>query len=57
VDVPAYILGGFLVNWIGRRPTESVGLLICGLACLATGLVPDGNSILINKKNQEKFPM
>jgi len=53
VEIPAYILGKIIVNRFGRKPALMSGLLAGGLACLATGLVPQGINIqmkLIKKK-------
>jgi OCT family organic cation transporter-like MFS transporter 4/5 len=43
VEIPAYIGGMFVMDKLGRRPTLSGGLIISGIACLITGLVPEGN--------------
>jgi len=40
VEIPACIFGGYLMGVVGRRITVCGSLLIGGLACLATGLVP-----------------
>jgi len=40
VEVPSYVVGIIVMNSVGRRFTLSGGLLISGLACLITGLVP-----------------
>jgi len=53
VEIPAYIVGKIIVNRFGRKPALMSGLLAGGLACLATGLVPQGINIqmqLIKKK-------
>jgi OCT family organic cation transporter-like MFS transporter 4/5 len=42
VEIPAYIGGMFVMDKLGRRPTLSGGLIISGIACLITGLVPEG---------------
>jgi len=39
-EVPSYLIGIFVMNRYGRRITLSGGLLLSGLACLITGLVP-----------------
>ncbi|XP_046657878.1 organic cation transporter protein-like [Daphnia pulicaria] len=41
VEIPAYIGGMFVMDKLGRRPTLSGGLIISGIACLITGLVPE----------------
>lgn len=47
VEIPAYIGGIFVMDKLGRRPTLSGGLIISGIACLITGLVPEGNVIFV----------
>ena len=42
VEIPAYLAGRFAVDHVGRRLPLIGGLLVGGLACLATGLVPEG---------------
>ena len=42
MEIPAYIGGIFVMDKLGRRPTLSGGLIISGIACLITGLVPEG---------------
>ncbi|EFX70747.1 hypothetical protein DAPPUDRAFT_60927, partial [Daphnia pulex] len=41
MQIPAYIGGMFVMDKLGRRPTLSGGLIISGIACLITGLVPE----------------
>ena len=43
-EVPSYLIGIFVMNRYGRRITLSGGLLLSGLACLITGLVPGGEA-------------
>merc|ERR1712071_267824 len=43
-EVPSYLIGIFVMNRYGRRITLSGGLLLSGLACLITGLVPEGEA-------------
>ncbi len=45
IEFPAYIGGIFLMDKLGRRPTLSGGLIVSGIACLITGLVPEGNVV------------
>nr|CAH0107522.1 unnamed protein product [Daphnia galeata] len=40
VEIPAYIIGMFAVEKIGRRPMLSSGLLLSGIGCLTAGIVP-----------------
>ncbi|XP_046647945.1 organic cation transporter protein-like [Daphnia pulicaria] len=40
VEIPAYIFGIYITDKVGRRLTLSVGLLISGVGCLITGLLP-----------------
>jgi len=42
VEIPAYLAGRFAVDRVGRKVPLVVGLLAGGIACLATGLVPEG---------------
>lgn len=44
VEIPAYLIGIYLVDKLGRRPTFSGGLILSGIACLITGLVPEGKT-------------
>lgn len=43
VEFPAYIGGIFIMGKFGCRPTLSGGLILSGIACLITGLVPEGS--------------
>lgn len=45
VEFPAYIAGIFFMDKVGRRPTLSGGLILSGIACLITGVVPEGKTI------------
>lgn len=47
VELPAYLLGLFVVDKLGRRTMLSGGLIISGVGCLVSGLVPTGIKILI----------
>lgn len=42
VEFPAYIGGIFIMGKLGCRATLSGGLILSGIACLITGLVPEG---------------
>jgi len=46
VEIPAYLAGRFAVDRVGRKVPLVVGLLAGGIACLATGLVPEGRYYL-----------
>lgn len=41
-EVPAFLIGMFVVEWTGRRPIANVCLMGAGIFCLAAGLVPQG---------------
>ena len=43
VEIPAHFFYIYTMGRFGRRITQCGGLLICGFACLAAGLVPSGN--------------
>ena len=43
VEIPAHVGSIISLEKLGRRFTLSASLLISGLACLATGLLPNGN--------------
>jgi hypothetical protein len=45
VEIPAYLCGIYVTDKVGRRPTLCAGMIISGLACLITGLVPEGRPI------------
>jgi MFS family permease len=42
VDVPSYILTGFLMNRLGRRSLISSLMVLGGLACIAAVNIPPG---------------
>lgn len=42
VEIPAYLLGMLVVEKIGRRTMLCGGLVISGIGCLVSGLVPTG---------------
>ena len=42
VEIPAYVCGMYITDKLGRRPTLGFGMVISGLSCLVTGLVPEG---------------
>ena len=42
IEFPAYISGMYATDKFGRRPTVGIGFIVSGLACLTTGLVPQG---------------
>lgn len=41
MEIPAYFVGIFVIDKIGRRPTLSSGLIVGGVACLIVGLIPE----------------
>lgn len=43
MEFPACIASIFIIDKLGCRPTLSGGLILCGVTCLITGLVPEGN--------------
>jgi OCT family organic cation transporter-like MFS transporter 4/5 len=45
VEIPAYVFFIYITEKIGRRLTISAGLMISGLGCLITGLLPAGKPI------------
>ena len=42
VEIPAYLIGIFLVEWSGRRPIINGGLIGAGVFCLIAGVLPQG---------------
>jgi hypothetical protein len=44
VEIPAYILTNFLLNWLGRRHTLTGFMLLGGLACLLVQASPGSNN-------------
>ncbi|EFX66628.1 hypothetical protein DAPPUDRAFT_302495 [Daphnia pulex] len=46
VEIPAYIFGIYITDKVGRRLTLSVGLLISGVGCLITGLLPADQEVM-----------
>ena len=42
VELPAYIIGAYVINRTGRRITICGSIVLSGIACLAIGFVPDG---------------
>ena len=43
MEIPAYLIGMFVVEYFGRRLTLNVALLAGGCFCLIAGLVPQSN--------------
>ncbi len=43
MEIPAYILTNFLLNWLGRRHTLTGFMLLGGLACLLVQASPGSN--------------
>ena len=48
IEIPAYLCGLYSTDKFGRRATVGIGFVGSGLACLITGLVPEGNYLLIH---------
>ena len=44
VEIPSSLLGMYLMDKLGRRPTITGCLIISGLSCLVTGLSPEGKT-------------
>ena len=42
VEIPAYLFGIWAVERLGRRMSLCSGLILGGISCLITGLVPEG---------------
>jgi len=47
VEIPAYLIGIFLVEWSGRRPIINGGLIGAGVFCLIAGVLPQDQSTLV----------
>jgi len=45
VEIPAHVFSMFVMDKAGRRLTLTSGLIVSGLACLATGLVPSDPAV------------
>ncbi|EFX66627.1 hypothetical protein DAPPUDRAFT_64502 [Daphnia pulex] len=46
VEIPAYVFFIYITEKIGRRLTISAGLMISGLGCLITGLLPADQEVM-----------
>ena len=42
MEIPAIFSGMYATDKLGRRSILAVSLIFSGLACLTTGLVPEG---------------
>ena len=47
VEIPAFIIGVFILNRVGRKWPQSLSLLLSGAALLLTMAVPEGNEFII----------
>jgi OCT family organic cation transporter-like MFS transporter 4/5 len=47
VEIPAYLVGMFAVDALGRRLIINITLILGGLSCLVAGLVPQSNQLLV----------
>jgi hypothetical protein len=45
VEIPAYLIGMFAVDSLGRRLVINITLILGGIFCLLAGLVPKGNQL------------
>uniref|UniRef100_A0A8C3XQT4 Major facilitator superfamily (MFS) profile domain-containing protein n=1 Tax=Chelydra serpentina TaxID=8475 RepID=A0A8C3XQT4_CHESE len=46
VDIPAKLIGFFMISFIGRRVTQASALILAGLAILANIFVPQGEALV-----------
>uniref|UniRef100_A0A8C0G2D5 Major facilitator superfamily (MFS) profile domain-containing protein n=1 Tax=Chelonoidis abingdonii TaxID=106734 RepID=A0A8C0G2D5_CHEAB len=47
VDIPAKLIGFFMISFIGRRVTQASALILAGLAILANIFVPQGEALTL----------
>ena len=46
VELPAYLIGMFVVDILGRRLILNVTIIMGGISCLIAGFVPEGSQRL-----------